>query len=574
MRARTLFFLGVFLCGWGGGCGPTSASVGPDALTADAQSGDAQAQTDGAATDGAVTDADTPGPDAVVQNDAGPPIDSDGDGVPDVDDPCPNDPNQWTDADGDGVCDEVDDDCPGDPNGWDDTNNDGLCNGDDDSDGDGVSNGEEVIYGADCVISDPYNADTDGDGILDPDDPYPRDPFPEYILHRNDTGTIDLSLSNRDGTFQAPVPIGAQYGCTASTPQNCGVTTYRYTGFIITDFDNNGSMDFLAYGDADPADPANLRDLWYFWRSADIATGQPQVFEQRLVDSALDRGLWVFAADFNNDDAIDLIALETQRSGNLTDADYYSYENTGLVTTANCAYTTDPANPNGCAFIQRHAAELVSLAGGQWNVGPGRDAVDVDGDGFRDMVLYTMSSGGNVAIPVYLLTGNGDGTFNVPSTAMFSHNSGGCGASPANSILFGDFNSDDLGDVVIGLDDDGDPGSAWFYPGVVNGTVFSFDFSGCFEAFDINPDENNHDVPGATGATRAFDFDFDGNLDIMLGWRYADVGAPPSRTQLHLGNGDGTFGAAIIVRDFPTSDFGTGFATPQRLCAKFQTSTP
>jgi heat shock protein beta len=501
-------------------------------------------------------------------------VDSDGDGVPDADDPCPNDANQWTDADGDGVCDEVDDDCPGDPNGWDDTNGDGLCDGNDDSDGDGLTNAEEGSFGPDCAMSDPTLADTDGDGIDDPVDPYPRDPFPEYILHRNNSGTIDLSLSNRDGSFQAPVQVGEPYGCTTATPGNCGNSAYRYTGFVITDFDGDGSMDFLAYGDGDLTDPANPRDLWWFWRSNDITTGQPHTFNQRLVDSAMDRSIFGTAADFNNDDRIDLISLEVVRSGYIDDADYYSYENTGLVATANCAYTSDPANPNGCVFIRRHAAELNPLANGQWNVGPAKDAVDVDGDGYRDVVLYTMSSGGNVAIPVYLLTGNGDGTFNVPSISMFSHNSGSCGNSPANSILFGDFDGDGIGDVVMGLDDDGDPGSAWFYPGTNQGGTFSFDFSGCFEAFDISPNENGNDVPGATGAVRSFDFDFDGVLDIMLGWRYANVGSPPTRTQLHLGNGDGTFAAELVIRDFQTTDYGTGFATPQRLCIWFPTAAP
>ena len=50
--------------------------------------------------------------------------------------------------------------------------------------------------------------DIDGDGLDDPIDPYPRDPFPEYILYRNDLGTIDIMLSNRDGTFQTEQQIG------------------------------------------------------------------------------------------------------------------------------------------------------------------------------------------------------------------------------------------------------------------------------------------------------------------------------------------------------------------------------
>src|SRR5690606_17810164 len=39
-----------------------------------------------------------------------------------------------------------------------------------DSDGDGISDGEEVVAGADGFITDPLNADTDGDGVNDLDE--------------------------------------------------------------------------------------------------------------------------------------------------------------------------------------------------------------------------------------------------------------------------------------------------------------------------------------------------------------------------------------------------------------------
>jgi hypothetical protein len=450
-----------------------------------------------------------------------------------------------------------------------------LCNGEDDSDGDGVTNGEEEVYGADCVKSDPTLVDTDGDGIDDPADPYPRDPFAEYILHRNDVGTIDIMLSNRDGTFNAPVEIGAAYGCTNDATHNCPQdTAYRYVSFVISDFDNNGSTDFLAIGDADPSDPQNPRDLWWFWRSKDITTGGATLFSQRLIDDALDVSLFKITADFNNDTQVDLIVLEVTKPDYITAAQFYSYENTGNVGSATCAYTTDPANPAGCLFVQRMAADLTSMASGLWVVGAARDAVDVDGDGFRDLAIYTMTSGANVELPVYVLDGNGDGTFNAP-VEFFRHNSGACGSSPANSILFADFNGDDLGDVVIGLDDDGDPGSAWFYPGMIDGTNFTFDFSACVEAFDINPsEESGSDRPGPSSSARAFDFDFDGAKDVMLGWNHPNTWAPPSHTILLMGNGDGTFGAPVTIRDFADSGHGSHFATPQRLCTWFPISTP
>ena len=93
-----------------------------------------------------------------------PPIDSDGDGIPDESDPCPFDPTNAcaTDSDGDGIPDESDP-CPFDP-----TN---ACATD--SDGDGIPDESDP-----CPF-DPTNAcatDSDGDGIPDESDPCPFDP--------------------------------------------------------------------------------------------------------------------------------------------------------------------------------------------------------------------------------------------------------------------------------------------------------------------------------------------------------------------------------------------------------------
>lgn len=107
-----------------------------------------------------------------------PPIDSDGDGIPDDSDPCPGDPNNTctTDSDGDGIPDESDP-CPGDP-----TNN---CPRD--SDGDGLPDE------SDPCPTDPTNTcsppDSDNDGLPDRSDPCPFDP----------TNTCVPIDSDRDG---------------------------------------------------------------------------------------------------------------------------------------------------------------------------------------------------------------------------------------------------------------------------------------------------------------------------------------------------------------------------------------
>ncbi len=122
-------------------------------------------------------------------------LDSDGDGAPDCLDACPLDnPN---DSDGDGVCDS-NDLCVGDDNI--DTDGDGIPDGcdacpadnPDDSDGDGIcdsqdqhpgqddnldSDGDGVVDAADAFPFDPAETvDTDGDGVGDNRDAYPNDP--------------------------------------------------------------------------------------------------------------------------------------------------------------------------------------------------------------------------------------------------------------------------------------------------------------------------------------------------------------------------------------------------------------
>ena len=121
-------------------------------------------------------------------------VDTDGDGVPDCLDPCPQDDPD--DTDGDGVCDS-DDACPGEDDNT-DADGDGVpdcqdaCPGEDDSldsDGDGVadcldpcpqdnpddSDGDGVCDSADICPGEDDALDTDGDGVVDCLDPCPQD---------------------------------------------------------------------------------------------------------------------------------------------------------------------------------------------------------------------------------------------------------------------------------------------------------------------------------------------------------------------------------------------------------------
>lgn len=77
------------------------------------------------------------------------------------------------------------------------------------------------------------------------------------------------------------------------------------------------------------------------------------------------------------------------------------------------------------------------------------------------------------------------------------------------------------------------------------------------QVVDINPaQESGSDNPGVTGSARSFDVDFDGELDVIVGWNYVSNGSPPSHTALLRGLGNVTFDSPVVLRDFPPSNFG------------------
>ncbi|MBW2263054.1 MAG: VCBS repeat-containing protein [Deltaproteobacteria bacterium] len=446
------------------------------------------------------------------------PSDRDGDTVPDDEDAFPDDPAEWLDTDGDGTGD----------------------NADTDDDGDTIPDDEEAVHGDDCRISSSILVDTDGDGIDDPDDPYPRDQWPEFVINSNEIGTFYFYLSNRDGTFMPRVEWGTDIGD-------------NYGGFTIADFSGDGKMDFI--GHSTTADTSGNYDLYYFYR-----TSRMDVFIQILVGS-WEEHITGTVADVNDDTLIDIVDFKRVRPPGeyIATVTADTYLNNGNIMTATCVAADAPST--SCAFTRVAAYDLTYLFAGQWEFLQAYQAVDVTGDGIKDLVVAHYASGGNTPVPVYVLTGVGDGTF-VSPTIIFTHNASRTQA-PANSIVFADFTSDDIGDVILGLDDDGDPGQAWIYYGLSTG---SFSSTGV-ETFDTNPStESGSDEPGGTTSARCFDFDFDGDMDIMVGYSLTMSDPLQSRFDVLLGLGDGQFAAPIRVGPVLDDLMGHRFAIPTRLC--------
>jgi hypothetical protein len=508
MRPYLTLLLGVLLLVAGCPTAPADDDTGDD---------DTDGQPDDDDTGGQPDDDD----DVTGDDDTAVAGDSDGDGVPDDDDAFPDDPTEWEDTDGDGIGN----------------------NADADDDWDGILDVEELIYGDDCRISDPLVADTDFDGIDDLYDPYPRDAFPEFVLVRNDVGTIEYVLSNRDGSFQPWFPIGQSIGL-------------DYVYFDIADFDSNGVMDFIAHTEQDEA--TETYQAWYFYRF-----DNPTNFEQLYLGDT-DIPLHGVVDDVNGDDLFDIVAMDYDRPGNFEWAKFVTFINNGDILNATCAYSDVPGNT--CAFTRVEAKDITPWIANEWVVKFAYQAVDVTNDGIKDLIMGHYAYGGNAPMPVYYLAGAGDGTFADP-VAIFTHNSA-YDQSPANSVVFGEFTGDGIGDVLMGLDDDGDAGQAWIYPGTGPGQ-FSASYT---EAFDINTacESGCADDPGATSSARTFDFDFDGDMDIMVGVHNGGVWGPPSQVHVLLGHNDGTFGAPLPMGPQLQTDFGHSFAVPTRLCPWYQ----
>jgi hypothetical protein len=216
---------------------------------------------------------------------------------------------------------------------------------------------------------------------------------------------------------------------------------------------------------------------------------------------APDYGLGLTATDINNDGHIDF----------LENINYDFGDNRYWITRGN-AYLNDGSGN----FVKVSNAFDFSLVYTGWTLGMSSTVVDVDG-GYPDMLVSEQISGGAVSSKVYLLTGLGNGTFelfdsdgsgefNEIDDYVFQTNN-----HPATYMTLGDFNNDGNTDAIVGQDDDGDPGAAFLFVGHGDGT---FDQTG-IEVFDTRDDiESGADQPGI-GRFQAYDADQDSVLDII-----------------------------------------------------------
>ncbi len=151
---------------------------------------------------------------------------------------------------------------------------------------------------------------------------------------------------------------------------------------------------------------------------------------------------------------------------------------------------------------------------------------DVDGDGFLDIVVgncgfpkVTKCANGNVGV----LWGNGDGTFQAVSAL-------GLGGSGAASVAVADVNGDGNLDLLVAT-------------GSASGSFVDVLLGGGSRTFPTV-------VPYSTGGLTALsvavgDVNGDGNPDLVVGNWCTDSNCTANTVGVLLGNGDGTFQAAV-----------------------------
>ena len=186
-----------------------------------------------------------------------PDTDTDGDGVADCDDGCPDDPSKVTpgdcgcgvadlDTDGDGLADCADE-CPDDPAKV--APGDCGCGvADTDSDGDGVADcvdgcpndpSKSVPGACGCGVAD---ADSDGDGVLDCDDGCPNDP------NKTEPGACGCGVADQDSDGDGVLD------CDDGCPNDPWKTAPGVCGCGVPDEDSDGDG-VLDCNDACPDDP-------------------------------------------------------------------------------------------------------------------------------------------------------------------------------------------------------------------------------------------------------------------------------------------------------------------------------
>jgi hypothetical protein len=331
--------------------------------------------------------------------------------------------------------------------------------------------------------------DDDGDGLIDED--FDRDGDgearccreTEYVLWYPDNGRPHTEVQGR--------PFNAQTGVFGPTSQ--------FTPIQGTD------VTVLAYGHFNEqiGSADHLRDLLWIDTAAPDVTYLTQCQYGEWTRTTVDvpwEGSPRSWGDFNGDGCMDFVEYDYPC------CTFGNNGGTGLGTTrlGQCDGT----------FIVTPTTWDVLWLQGQWVGGMAYNSSDWNGDGKQDILMWSISNGGNSRTRVAYLPGDGRGDFGDPILV-------GENEVAANSPAMGDIDGDGHVDVVLGPNDDGGPsnpdaGQVWTLLG--NGSAGTLG-----NRLLINPAWTTFPNDDGNGSARLWDYDKDGDLDLIVNHEVGDA---------------------------------------------------
>ena len=327
------------------------------------------------------------------------------------------------------------------------------------------------------------------------------------------TGSISFQDTSNGNAVLATAPLGASTQSLFWALQAPCMNTYGTNATVIADFDGDGYMDLATLD-------ARAQEIH-------IVVYQPILgcYQQTATYAISTSPTAFIVADFNSDGIPDL-AVASGSSNTLTillgNGDGTFAQSTVPAGIVNTALVSADFNGDGIPDLavanefSQTVAILLGKGDGTFTTGPTLSvspaeslaAGDFNGDGKVDLVV--VATGG-----IDIFTGNGDGTFGVPSTVSVP------GSSYISQVVAGDFNGDGKVDVAVSNGTNVVPSTGQVVVMLGNG-------DGTFTAATPST------TPDAGLQLAVADFNLDGIPDI------AELNSAGIITVL-IGRGDGTF---------------------------------